>query len=417
MCNPGRRNRRARRGTFPMTSEPLPVLLVHHTARRGGAEQGLLDVLDALPRERFAPLAALPSDGDLADEVHARGVPTVRIPLRRLRRTADPLRLAAGAVRLAVSVAALSRLLRARNVALVHANSDQAQLAAGSAAARAGIPCLWHSRDLAPLGRLGPWMCRRATRMLAVSRSVRDRLLAWGPHPDRVTLLYNGISIDRFAPPAPGAQAPGGGADLGLDARDFVVAMGAHLAPWKRHDVFIDAAAAIREAVPRARFVIAGTDLFGDRGGGGGGGGAQRALRRRANARGLGDRLFFAGALPDLRPLLARADVLVHPAAREPFGRVVAEAMAMETPVVAVNDAGPGEIIRHETDGLLVPGPDPAALAAAVVRLHRDPALARRLGAAARQRIREAFSFERFAAQLVAEYGAVLAAGRGENTA
>ncbi len=79
----------------------------------------------------------------------------------------------------------------------------------------------------------------------------------------------------------------------------------------------------------------------------------------------------------------------------EPFGVVVLEAMARGTCVIASDLGGPSEIITHEKDGLLVRPNDPEALAQAVLRLARTPALVEELGQAAIQTIRQRFIFEK----------------------
>jgi glycosyltransferase involved in cell wall biosynthesis len=214
----------------------------------------------------------------------------------------------------------------------------------------------------------------------------------------------------------------------------------AQLVPWKNHLAFIEAAARLASALPDARFVIAGDDLFGE----------HPAYRAELEARiarlgtpdrpcavssswrraarpapshcldtkaaaepsaatpNLKNRIFFAGYQPDIGPLLATCDVLIHPATREPLGRVILEAMAAGKPVVAVNAGGPAEIIRHEQDGLLTASDAPDELAAAALRLIRDPALAERLGAAARQRVRADFDIRRTVLEVEALYTRLL---------
>ena len=78
-----------------------------------------------------------------------------------------------------------------------------------------------------------------------------------------------------------------------------------------------------------------------------------------------------------IEPWMAGLDVLVAPAVNEPFGRTLVEAMLCGTPVVAADDGGHREIIRHGETGLLVRPDDPAAFADAVASLLANPRLAR----------------------------------------
>jgi glycosyltransferase involved in cell wall biosynthesis len=102
------------------------------------------------------------------------------------------------------------------------------------------------------------------------------------------------------------------------------------------------------------------------------------------------------GMLPhdELERLYARAAVVACPSRREGFGVACAEGMAHARPVVASAVGGLLDLVVDGETGLLVPPRDPAALRAALERLLGDRDLRRRLGAAARERIRERFSWE-----------------------
>jgi glycosyltransferase involved in cell wall biosynthesis len=104
-------------------------------------------------------------------------------------------------------------------------------------------------------------------------------------------------------------------------------------------------------------------------------------------------RNFYAGADVLVMSAIATRDVL------EPWGLVANEAMHQRLPVIATTAVGAaaGGLVRHERNGLVVPAGDAAALAAALRRLHDDPPLAARLGAAAREDA-AAFTFDAWAA-------------------
>jgi glycosyltransferase involved in cell wall biosynthesis len=118
-----------------------------------------------------------------------------------------------------------------------------------------------------------------------------------------------------------------------------------------------------------------------------------------------GGAVAFVGAQPpeEVRNFLARADVCVIPSLRtrsfrEPWGLAANEAMNQSTPVIASEEVGAvaGGLVRHERNGLVVPAADPAALAAALRRLHDDPGLRAELGANARRDV-AAYTFDAWA--------------------
>ena len=119
-----------------------------------------------------------------------------------------------------------------------------------------------------------------------------------------------------------------------------------------------------------------------------------------------GGAVVFSGPAPpeQVRNFLAAADVCVIPSLRtrdfrEPWGLVANEAMNQSTPVIASEEVGAvaGGLVRHERNGLVVPAGDSTALAAALRRLHDDPALRATLGANARRDV-AAYTFEAWAA-------------------
>ncbi len=102
---------------------------------------------------------------------------------------------------------------------------------------------------------------------------------------------------------------------------------------------------------------------------------------------------------------------------RDGIPNVLAEAMAMELPVVSTNISGIPEIVEHRVSGLLVPQRNPEALAEALVRVLDNPIFARRLGVAARRTICDVFDSDRNTVELKELFLSCLTAGRRKNAA
>jgi glycosyltransferase involved in cell wall biosynthesis len=105
------------------------------------------------------------------------------------------------------------------------------------------------------------------------------------------------------------------------------------------------------------------------------------------------------------------ADVFALTSVSEAASLTLLEAMASGLPAVVTAVGGNGEIVRHEREGLLFPRGDAAGCAAAFRRLFADPALAERLGAAGRQRVRTHYRLDDTVERYYALYRRVL--GRG----
>jgi glycosyltransferase involved in cell wall biosynthesis len=101
----------------------------------------------------------------------------------------------------------------------------------------------------------------------------------------------------------------------------------------------------------------------------------------------------------DIARLLNEVDALVHPAHEEPLGRVLLEAAASGTPIIATDVGGTREIVRHRESALLIPPGNPRTLADAIFEMSADPALRARLSGAARARATDDFDIARAAAR------------------
>lgn len=140
----------------------------------------------------------------------------------------------------------------------------------------------------------------------------------------------------------------------------------------KGADVALDAFALLARERPTAVLDIAG------------GGYLRPELEARAARAGIEGRVTFLGYLPrsELRERYRRASVVLFPSrAEETFGRIVLEAWGTGAPIVATRVSAPGELVKDGVTGLLVDPEDPKDVAAALLRVLREPDLAARLAA------------------------------------
>ncbi len=119
------------------------------------------------------------------------------------------------------------------------------------------------------------------------------------------------------------------------------------------------------------------------------------AVREHAARCGLAADVIYAGERRDLAETVAAGDLFLLTSEHEGFGLAALEAMACGLPVVASRCGGIQEVVRDGQDGFLAPVGQVSALAAACVRLGRDPELRLRLGASARRRAVESFGPDR----------------------
>jgi glycosyltransferase involved in cell wall biosynthesis len=373
----------------------MRVFWVNTVAAMGGAERSLLDLVVPLAQLGHEIVVACP-EGPLAEALTMAGV--VVQPIREVRLRRPSLRhpgRAAGWFRLCAARWDLGRMIRGCNPDLVHANSLTAMLALGGLQTP---PVFWHVRDLALSPKAARWAAGRARAIIAISPAVETHLRAVLPpcQHAKIHLISNGIALPDAATLPSRQEARRQLALPGPPVR--LVGMLAHFVPWKRHDRLIAVAAQLADRHPEARFVLAGGDLFGEHAG------YLRQLRAQIAAAGLGNRVIVSGATDQPLLLLRALDLLVHPADAEPFGRVICEAMAVGTPVVAIDRAGPRSILQHDVTGWLVDPEAPDALARAVDRLLGDSDLRDRLASRALIQVREDFDIRTTAARISERY-------------
>jgi glycosyltransferase involved in cell wall biosynthesis len=375
---------------------PITVLYVNHVSQVSGAEESLLALMSRLDRAAFSPVLACPP-GELAERAAAIGVPVHPVPLRRLRRTWNPLPLAGYAAVWPYARWRLGRIARQCGAKLLHANSPTAYLYASGVAAR--LPSVWHSRDLRPLPLPALAVCRCAERIIAVSEAVADFLSQEGLTRPRVTRIYNGIDAAAWRARVTG-QDPRPA--LGLDATARVVLMPAQFVPWKRHEDALRMMVPLLVHEPAARLVLAGSDAFGDHPK------LEPVLRALAAGLGIGDKVVFAGARRDMPDLMATAEIVLAPSDGEPFGRVAIEAMCLAKPVVGTRAGGLPEVVRDGETGLLTAPCSPDSLATACARLMQNRGLARTLGEAGYSRVLARFDIDHVAQETQTLYEAAL---------
>ena len=376
----------------------MKVLFVNHTVQIGGAEVSLVTLIEglcALGCHGQELAVAVPSSGPLTKRLNSLGVEVFHIPgLERFKRTWSPLLLAKFVWGWLVGSRALALLVRRFNPDILHFNSASALLYALGMRRRSGSTprMIWHARDLVAYGMLCGPLFKCVDSVIAISETVAEHLSAQGCPGAKLVIIDNPVDAEPFLC-ADGASVR---AEWNVSRNALLFGMVGQIVPWKQHDVLIRAAAiAVRQLPATARFVIVGTDMFGDHQG------YAARLHRLLDEAALSTRFIWAGYRTDMANVMAAIDVLVHPTKYEPFGRSVVEAMASGKAVVVAGSGGVSEFVEHQRTGLVLKSAEPEALAAVMVSVAENVALRVRLGKAAQDLVRERFHSIRCAKQVV----------------
>ncbi len=400
----------------------MRILYLSQSSQLGGAERSLLDFLASLRlnQPEWSLHLIVPNAGPLVAEAETLMVSTsiVRLPaaLGRLGdsgvggnagRQVSSAQLLARTGRALFSIRAYLRELRGTIVKiapdLIHSNGFKMDIL-GMWAKPAQLPVVWHIHDytssrrvMARLLRLHARSCAGA---IANSNSVADDLKVVCGEGLRVKTIYNGVNLERFSPFGPIedldqaaglAPAPPGTLKVGLVAA---------MARWKGHDVFLRAISKIPHNLPIRAYVIGGQLYQTD--------GSQYAideLRDLALKLGVADRVAFTGFIADSAAAMRALDVVVHASTQpEPFGLVVAEAMALAKPVIVAYAGGISEVVNDGLDALSHPPGQAEILASQIVQLVAHPELRAKLGSAARATAERRFDRMRLGAEVTSAY-------------
>jgi glycosyltransferase involved in cell wall biosynthesis len=390
----------------------MRVLYLTAAAELGGAERSLLDILASIRQAQPAWTLSVVSGaaGPLLERATALGVVTEVIPF-------DPALASLGERSGMFGFAALTKAVEAARhyVALLeaaferhrpdvlHTNGLKMHVL-GARALRQPTALIWHLHDYVGCRRVSRhllrWHARTCAAVVANSESVADdaRRTLGGRVP--VIAVYNGIDLHRFS---------SSGARLDLDAlaglpaapaRTVKVGLVATFGYWKGHTTFLDALARLPREMRIRAYVIGGAVY-------------QTAasqhtlddLKAYASRLGLGDRVGFTGFVANPDEAFRALDIVVHAStAPEPFGLVIAEAMACERAVIASDAGGARELFTPGVDALPHTPGSADSLASVIATLAGDHEGRARMGHAGRQTAEKRFDRRRLASELLPVY-------------
>ncbi|MGD0842583.1 MAG: glycosyltransferase family 4 protein [Candidatus Acidiferrales bacterium] len=342
------------------------------TEWRGGQSQAL-EALTGLRRHGHDAQLLAVAGGALAQRAGAAGVPVIEIEHNRKRWRA------AGALR---------RILHDAPPDVVHANESHALTAAWLARAHRRTTLVAARRLAYPLQQnpISLARYRAAHRIFAISDFVARSVIASGVSAQRVVIVREGIEIP---PPLNAAQRTLARQTWNLTEDEFVLGCVGYLLPEKGQELLVQALPAIFAAEPRIRLLLAGD------------GPLRARLEELAVQLGVRERIVFAGFVERIANVYAALDAFVFPSLAEPSGTSLLAAMAWGLPVAAVARGGVTEYVVDGANGLLIPAPEPQAIAAAVLRLRGDADLRSRLGARARADITARYATDVMVARLL----------------
>ena len=403
----------------------MHIVFLNPGSQLGGAERSLLDVLASLraakPSWELTLISGEP--GPLIDSARNLGARThvLEMPARlsalgdagvggpagrqvsRLGLYFRMLRAAGGVLQYGRALAALLQQIAPT---LLHTNGFKMHLL-GAWVRPPGVPLVWHVHDYVEtrpvMSRLLRWHRSRVSAIVANSHSVAEGIRALLGERIPVQTVWNAIDLRSFSPFGPQLDLD---ATCGLPQPAMpVVRVGlvGTLARWKGHELFLRALSMLPKEFPLRAYII-GDALYRTSG-------SQWSvpeLQTLADQLGLRGRVGFTGFVSDPAQAMRNLDVVVHASTeREPFGLVIAEAMACGRAVIVSRKGGPEEFTQDQVNALAHNGTSAAQLAALLTTLTEDRGMRERLGTAAREFAELQFDRTRLAQTLIPIYEGV----------
>ncbi|MGH9293856.1 MAG: GNAT family N-acetyltransferase [Acidimicrobiales bacterium] len=317
--------------------------------------------------------------GRYADELESWGIR--HVPLRHSTRSQDP---AADLLTFGEMVSVFRRL----EPDVVHTHNPKPGILGRLAARACGVPVVVNTvhglyaqpgdgagRRLAVYGAERLASCCSGAELV---QNVEDLevLRRLGVPERKLTLLGNGVDLERFSPRGDDRARSSIRQELGVAPSDVVVGVVGRLVWEKGYREIFELAARLKGCEPPVRVVVVGPEDAGKKDAVG------KEAIREARAHGV----CFLGERKDMERLYTGFDLYVLASHREGFPRSAMEAAAMGLPVVATDIRGCRQVVEDGRTGILVPPRDAARLAAAVGRLARSPAERETMGSAGREK-------------------------------
>jgi glycosyltransferase involved in cell wall biosynthesis len=358
----------------------IKVMHIITTLGPAGAENMLCRIAAGMDSTRFeSEIVSLTGILDLAEKMQSIGVRVRTLGMKK-------------AVPNPLLVMRLARWIRESKPDVIHAWMYHANLIGTLAARLAGnVPVVWaiHHNAYDPrVDKRRTMLVNRACALLSRKLAARivfcseaslrtHKKLSYAP--EKLEVIPNGFDLEQVKPDPTARESLR--KELGIAADAIVIGLAARFHPHKDHRNFIQAAARLHKLMPEVHFVLFGMGITWE----------NAQLAGWIGSAAIRERCHLLGLRHDISRLFSGMDIATTASCSEAFPIVVGEAMACGTPCV-VTDVGDSALIVENTGSVVAPE-DPHALAEAWRALiDAGPAVRKRLGIAARDRVQRHFA-------------------------
>lgn len=372
------------------TDKKKKILILEQYARVSGGQRVILSIIECLS-DTYEFHVVVPESGELTGELNRLGIAYTVFPVGYYgigkKSFFDIVRYAFKSPILARK---LTRLISALKPDMVYANGARTFVWGTIACSLTQTPMVWHIHSIFARG-ITRRLCLMFGRMRAVKKiiAVSDAAARpLGPLKGKMSIMRNAVNCSLFFP----QDSPSGALRGSLTAHNtIVIGMVGLLIEWKGVDIFLKAAALVRQQRPDVHFVVVGDVLCRADAG------YRVRLEKLAARLGLRDAVTFTGQRRDIPQVMRDLDIFVLASKKpDPCPTSLLQAMACGAAVVAPDSGGAVEIIDHGSTGLLFREGSVDGLAQAILSLIGDPKKRTAIQQAAAAAVRERYGQDEY---------------------
>lgn len=275
----------------------------------------------------------------------------------------------------------LEKIVLQQNINLIYLNIQvNRDLFGVILSKKTGVNCVSHLRSIRPVG-FNKWTAKfvnnNVSRFIANSSAVKDFWVSHGLSEDKISVIYNGI-------PKLNISTINLHKMYSLEKDCLIIGSVGRLISWKRHDFLIETFNILLGNFDNAvLFIVGGGPLMLD-------------LKLTVDKLNIQNKVIFTGEILNAKEYIKSFDIMVLPSINEPFGRVIIEAMALGTPVIASKSGGIPEIIEDGKNGYLFNPDDKSDLLLKMDSLLKDFAKRDSFSFNGMQSVRTKFSLDSY---------------------
>jgi L-malate glycosyltransferase len=365
--------------------------LMHGARNVGGGEYSLFFLIKNLKKDIFRPVVFYAQENEIICNLQKENITTIKIPLHkniisvyRDEIRYNPLSLSLYIFYMVQAIFRVKAQLRRNNVVLLHPHDNLSKIIGSIAAKMSGVKLIAHCRDLLQKKLMERmllfYQLLMMNKIITVSEGNRKLFKIGRKISRKVTTIYNGIDLDVFD----SLQKKTFNENVAIRQEDVVIGIIGVFDTCKGH-IFLFKAIdkLVAEGDKNITCLVVGD-------------GRNRArLETFIAQRSLQDYIKILGYRKDVPLLLKYMDIVVLPSLQESFPRVLLEAMAAKTPVIATRVGGIPEAVQDGKTGILVLPGDSDMLLSALKYLIKNPSIRKQMGEEGRKRVEERFCIEK----------------------